>query len=136
MTRLSSSQSIPRSHGINMRIGVTHLTLSPRLSQHKNLVNAIRSLDTTRSSRKKRKVFRVWRRKAIRQGLYSKKCILFLFLYVDYILIVNSSRDKIDMLKEKLNSEFETKDFCIMKKILGEIILISAWLLEEIKEMH
>ncbi|RDY02273.1 hypothetical protein CR513_14285, partial [Mucuna pruriens] len=47
------------------------------------------------------------------------KCVLFLLMYVDDILMSSSSKDKIGMPKEKLNLEFQMKDLSIMKRILG-----------------
>lgn len=53
--------------------------------------------------------------------IYKKgeECFLYLLLYVDDILMANSSKEEINNLKKKLNSEFEMKDLGIAKRILG-----------------
>jgi len=43
--------------------------------------------------------------------------VIFLLLYADDILIANQYKNKLKKLKEKLNSEFETKDLDPMRQI-------------------
>lgn len=49
----------------------------------------------------------------------SKKCIMYLLLYVDDILLASASMEEIARFKVKLSSEFEMKDLGPAKRILG-----------------
>jgi len=49
--------------------------------------------------------------------------LVYLLLYVDDILIRAKNMSNIDVLKRRLNAEFEMKDLCAAKKILGMEIL-------------
>ena len=53
----------------------------------------------------------------------KQKCILYLLLYVDDILLASSSKEEIKIFKGKLNSEFEMKDLGLAKRILGMDII-------------
>lgn len=58
--------------------------------------------------------------------VYFKKLFdgsfIYLFLYVDDMLIAAKNTSKINKLKAKLNGEFDMKDLGAAKKILGMVI--------------
>lgn len=49
----------------------------------------------------------------------NDKTVVFLLLYVDDILIANTSKVEIQLIKEALGTEFEMKDLRMAKMILG-----------------
>lgn len=49
--------------------------------------------------------------------------LIYLLLYVDDMLIAAKNMSDINVLKKQLNVEFEMKDLCAAKKILGMEIL-------------
>ncbi|KAL5567861.1 hypothetical protein UlMin_024436 [Ulmus minor] len=59
--------------------------------------------------------------------LYHKrsgdKCALYLFLYVDDMLLISDSAEEIKSLKLKLSSEFDMKDIGKARRILGMKII-------------
>ncbi|CAM8990660.1 unnamed protein product [Rhodiola kirilowii] len=51
-----------------------------------------------------------------------ENCPVYVLLYVDDILLISKSADKIKVLKSQLSSEFDMKDLRKAKKILGMVI--------------
>ncbi|CAM8938448.1 unnamed protein product [Rhodiola kirilowii] len=51
-----------------------------------------------------------------------ENCPVYMLLYVDDILLISKSVDKIKVLKSQLSSEFDMKDLGKAKKILGMVI--------------
>ncbi|CAM8993660.1 unnamed protein product [Rhodiola kirilowii] len=49
-------------------------------------------------------------------------CPVYMLLYVDDILLISKSVDKVNVLKSQLSSEFDMKDLGKAKKILGMVI--------------
>ncbi|KAL5548035.1 hypothetical protein UlMin_003266 [Ulmus minor] len=53
----------------------------------------------------------------------SHKCVIYLLLYVDDMLLISDSAKEIKSLKHKLSSEFDMKDIGKARRILGMEII-------------
>ena len=54
---------------------------------------------------------------------HNVKEMVIILIYVDDLILVGSSKERIERLKDQLSSKFEMKDLCHAQKILGMCII-------------